>query len=76
MQVLSSQDVGPSGGSDHSRCYNPYWWGGPWQRRRRSFFPGYSKDLDASSAFEVSYHILEQISTKFTLNIYLNGVCW
>ncbi|RMX42642.1 hypothetical protein pdam_00010289 [Pocillopora damicornis] len=54
IQVLSSQDVGPSGGSDHSGCYNPYWWGGPWQRRRRSFFPGYSKDLDASSAFENS----------------------
>lgn len=54
IQVLGSQDVGPSGGNDHFGCYNPYWWRGPWQRRRRSFFPGYSKDLDASSAFENS----------------------
>ncbi|XP_020628880.1 alpha-2-macroglobulin-like isoform X2 [Orbicella faveolata] len=53
INVLSSQDVGPSVKSWSDSCHVPHWWG-PWLRRKRSFMPYYgsTKDLDASKAFE------------------------
>ena len=54
INVLSSQDVGPSVKPWQDSCLVPYWWG-PWLRRKRSAMSYYefTKDLDASKAFEV-----------------------
>ena len=67
INVLSSQDVGPSVKSWPDSCYVPHWWG-PWLKRKRSMMPYYgsSKGVDASKAFEVGVN--EIISAIFYLS--------
>ena len=55
MDVLRSQDVGPS--EDYSRgdmCIRPPWWPWRWNKRARPPFYVQRKALDASKAFKVS----------------------